>query len=222
MSNRSFVVNACTSLNMVLGLATVYLAFHGCLTAAACCMLGSVIWDSADGILARRWKVASDFGAQLDSLADLTSFGVGGAALVLAWFSPPLPLWVMLPVASAVALMAAWRLARFNAHPPRPGEFQGVPTTAMATMTSVTYLTYPQLCPYCGALLACLLAALMVSPLPYPKFSKPTDLPIWFLLLLPLAGYYNLYWTLWGCSILYLLSGPVIWWQRRRPPVLPN
>ena len=222
MSSRSFIVNACTSLNLVLGLATVYLTFQGNLKAAALCMLGSVIWDSADGLLARRWQVASDFGAQLDSLADLISFGVGGASLVLAWFSPPLPSWLMLPVSAWMALAAAWRLARFNANPRRSGEFQGVPTTAVATMTAVTYLTCPQLCPYFGVGLATLLASLMVSPLPYPKLSKPTDLPIWLICLLPVGLWWSLPHTLWGCSLLYLLSGPAIWWQRRRPPVLPS
>lgn len=212
---RSLIVNGCTSLNLVLGLSTVLLSCGGYLQWAACCLLGSVVWDAADGFLARRWKVASEFGAQLDSLADMTSFAVGGAAFVCGWFRHDVPLWLVLPVCFWLALTGAWRLARFNVGPKRPGEFYGMPTTAVATMVSVTYLTCPSLASWLGLPLAALLASLMVSPLPYPKFTKLTDLPWWFLLLAPVAGYYHLRAAIWLSAVLYLCSGPFIWWRRR-------
>ena len=214
--SRSWIVNGCTSLNLVLGMATVFFAFHGCMRTAACCLLGSVAWDAADGFLARRWQVASDFGAQLDSLADMTSFAVGGGAFVYGWFAPCLPTWVVFPIACWFALTGAWRLARFNTGPKLVGEFYGLPTTAVATLLAVIYLTCPQLASWPGALLAVVLAWLMVSPLPYPKYTRFTEMPLWMLMMLPLMGWYRFTVTIWTLAIVYLLSGPFIWWQRRR------
>ena len=91
----SLVVNGCTSLNLMFGLTTVLLSCHGYTFIASWCLLGSVIWDAADGFLARRWQVASEFGAQLDSLADMTSFSVGGAAFVYGWLEGSMPVWLL-------------------------------------------------------------------------------------------------------------------------------
>jgi CDP-diacylglycerol--serine O-phosphatidyltransferase len=213
---RSWIVNGCTSLNLVLGMATVFLATHGHMQLAALCLIGSVVWDAADGFLARRWQVASDFGAQLDSLADMTSFAVGGGAFVYGWFEPHLPTWVVAPLACWFALCGGWRLARFNVGPKLVGEFYGLPTTAVATLLSVLYLTGAQLANWPGAVLAAVLAWLMVSPLPYPKYTRFAELPIWMLATLPLISWYRFYVTIWTLAILYLLSGPLIWWQRRQ------
>ncbi len=214
--SQSLIVNGCTSLNLVLGMATVFLSTHGCLGAAALCLMGSVAWDAADGFLARRWQVASDFGAQLDSLADMTSFAVGGGAFVYGWFAPHLPLWLVAPLACWFGLCGGWRLARFNVGPKLVGEFYGLPTTAVATLLSVLFLTCPQLASWPGALLAVILAGLMISPLPYPKYTRFSELPIWMLLTLPLISWYRFYVTIWTLALMYLLSGPLIWYRRRQ------
>jgi CDP-diacylglycerol--serine O-phosphatidyltransferase len=217
--SRSWIVNGCTSLNLVLGMATVFLATHGYMQSAAICLLGSVVWDAADGFLARRWQVASEFGAQLDSLADMTSFAVGGGAFVYGWFAPVLPNWVVIPLACWFALCGGWRLARFNVGPKLAGEFYGLPTTAVATLLGVLFLTCPQLASWPAAFLAAVLAWLMISPLPYPKYTRFTELPIWMLLSLPLISWYRFYVTIWTLAVLYLLSGPLIWWHRRQMEV---
>lgn len=213
---QSWIVNGCTSLNLVLGMATVMLSCHGRLGWAALCLLGSVVWDAADGFLARRWQVASEFGAQLDSLADMTSFAVGGGAFIYGWFSPVLPVWAVVPLACWFGLTGAWRLARFNVGPKLIGEFYGLPTTAVATLVAITYLTCPALPNWPTALLAAVLAGLMISPLPYPKFTRVNELPLWFVVALPLAGLFHFNGTVWICSALYLLTGPFIGWRRRR------
>jgi CDP-diacylglycerol--serine O-phosphatidyltransferase len=198
-------------------MATVMFSCHGMLGWAALCLLGSVVWDAADGFLARRWQVASEFGAQLDSLADMTSFGIGGGAFVYGWFQGSLPLGWLAPLSCWFGLTGAWRLARFNVGPKLSGEFFGLPTTAVATLLAVTYLTCPGLAScWPGAVLAAVLAGLMISPLPYPKFTRVGELPRWLLVVLPLAGLVHLDWTIWTCSTLYLLSGPWIWVRRHR------
>lgn len=217
-SIQAWIVNGCTSLNLMLGLATVLLACHGQVGWAAVCLLGSVIWDAADGFLARRWEVASEFGAQLDSLADMTSFGIGGAVFVYGWLQSGLPLWLVLPLACWCALTGAWRLARFNATPRSMGEFYGLPTTAVATLMAVFYLTYPGPGDLRVALGVAVVAGLMVSSLPYPKFTRVVELPRWLWLALPLAGCFHLQWTIWGCAGFYLALGPAIWLQRKFIP----
>ncbi len=192
------------------------LSCHGRLGWAALCLMGSVIWDAADGFLARRWQVSSEFGAQLDSLADMTSFAVGCGFFIYGWFGQALPLWVVVPLSCWFGLTGAWRLARFNVGPKLVGEFYGLPTTAVATMVAFSYLTCPTLACWPGALLAGVLASLMVSPLPYPKFTRVVELPRWLLVVLPVAGWFHLDWTIWSCSALYLMSGPFIWLRRQR------
>jgi CDP-diacylglycerol---serine O-phosphatidyltransferase len=217
MSTRlhSVIVNGCTSLNLTLGVSTIILAHEGCLKLAALCLLGSVMWDAADGYLARRWNVTSDFGANLDSLADMTSFVVGGSALTFNWFEPFLPLWATLPLAVWFALTGAWRLARFNAGPKLTGEFFGLPTTANATLLAMLLFTCPQLPSWSGALVIAFLAWLMISPLPYPKFYRVKELPTWFLASLPVFACVHFHATVWACSALYLMTGPWIWLRRR-------
>src|SRR5690606_37133842 len=76
----------------------------------------AMIFDALDGHVARLAKSTSDFGAQLDSLCDLVTFGVGPAFLMVKMcpdFTHMLrePSWIL---AASFAGCAAIRLARFN------------------------------------------------------------------------------------------------------------
>ncbi len=79
------LVTLCTCFNMFLGLLSLYLALCGQPFWAAWALLASVCFDACDGYLARKWGVASEFGAQLDSLADFASFCLAGGVLAYAW-----------------------------------------------------------------------------------------------------------------------------------------
>ncbi|MCR4784339.1 MAG: CDP-alcohol phosphatidyltransferase family protein [bacterium] len=79
------IVTACTCFNMFLGLLAFYLAASGCPFWACWALLASVCFDACDGFLARKWGVASEFGAQMDSLADFASFCLAGGSLAYAW-----------------------------------------------------------------------------------------------------------------------------------------
>ena len=69
--------------------------------------------DIADGAVARLVGATSPFGVQLDSLADLVSFGVAPAVLVHTWALPENPVLAWLSAFFWLAC-AAFRLARFN------------------------------------------------------------------------------------------------------------
>jgi CDP-diacylglycerol--serine O-phosphatidyltransferase len=102
---------------------------------AAVLLIFAMLFDTMDGRVARMTKTQSAFGLQLDSLADVISFGVAPSVLVYKWvlFREPIPgiLTAFLFVASA-----AVRLARFNVisssatgAPVKPGKYiMGLPT----------------------------------------------------------------------------------------------
>ncbi len=80
---------------------------------AAVAILFAVIFDMADGRVARMTKTQSDFGVQLDSLADAISFGVAPAILMYKWALFQFDVWGMI-VAFIYTSCGVIRLARFN------------------------------------------------------------------------------------------------------------
>lgn len=80
---------------------------------AALAILLGMLFDGCDGRVARLTRTQSDFGMQLDSLADLVTFGAAPALLLWKWALAPLG-FPGLVVAFAFAACGALRLARFN------------------------------------------------------------------------------------------------------------
>jgi len=101
----------------------------------------AMAFDALDGHLARLARVSSDFGAQLDSLCDLVTFGVAPAFLAYHAQIGPSSL-----IVGAISLMfvfcGAWRLALFNvAESGR--DFRGMPiTVAGGILTAIAYMAY--------------------------------------------------------------------------------
>ncbi len=102
-----------TTGNMACGFSAILLAFEGHFTWAAALLAGSIVLDIADGAVARLVGATSPFGVQLDSLADLVSFGLAPAVLVHTWALPQNPVLAWLSAFFWLAC-AAFRLARFN------------------------------------------------------------------------------------------------------------
>ncbi len=214
---RFAVVNGFTAVSLILGFASLIFTTAGLLTTAALCLLASVLLDGCDGTLARRWRVASSFGAQLDSMADMTAFGVATAALSYYWLmekAPAQPL--LIAVASClVALTGAIRLARFNVTPKNEAYFQGIPTTFAAAAIAIIYLTTPNLDVIWGTIFVGGLALLMVSAFPYAKWEQVRQLPKWLLLLGVVGAFLNPSATSLTLASAYICSGPVLWLHRR-------
>lgn len=99
--------------NMACGFSSILLALSNHPVAAAAIIIGSIVLDIADGAVARAIGATSPFGVQMDSLADLISFGLAPAILIYAW---ALPQWPVAAWAGAFVWLAcaAFRLARFN------------------------------------------------------------------------------------------------------------
>lgn len=157
---------------------------------------GAVFFDGLDGRIARMTRTVSDFGRELDSLADVITFGIAPAALAFAWgvyFVPPFDLLTVERfrligyfVSFMFLLCGAARLARFNIQknpiPKNPGRpdrkyFVGLPIPAAAGMlASIVYATDGQPLTswiFCvpWLVLVGVLAFLMVSTWRYPSFK---------------------------------------------------
>jgi CDP-diacylglycerol---serine O-phosphatidyltransferase len=106
---------------------------------AAMLILFAMLFDTVDGRVARLTRTQSAIGVQLDSLADLVSFGVAPALLMYKWSLEPLAMGGVL-VGFAYVAAGTIRLARFNVvttgrsgAPKKPGKYiLGLPTPAAA------------------------------------------------------------------------------------------
>lgn len=143
-------------------------------------LLGAAL-DLFDGRVARLTRTQSDFGVQLDSLADLATFGVAPAVVLHRWCLEDLG-GLGLAIAFMYVAAGALRLARFNVQAARGlGEsgkaFVGLPIPlAAGTVVSLVLASYPAPDPPFGgaagtALVTLTLAGLMVSSLPYRSFK---------------------------------------------------
>jgi CDP-diacylglycerol---serine O-phosphatidyltransferase len=138
---RALIPNAVTVLALCFGLTGVRLAFGGEWEKAVAAIVVAGVLDGIDGRIARLLKGTSRFGAELDSLSDVTAFGVAPALIIYFWSLQSLPGvgWV---IALAHAATCALRLARFNARldvedqpHKRAGFLTGIPAPVGAGLT---------------------------------------------------------------------------------------
>ncbi len=110
---RAIVPNLVTLLALCAGLTSIPLSMQGRFDWAVWAILVAAILDGIDGRVARLLKSTSNFGAQLDSLADFVNFGVAPALLLYIWTLNGVGSigWIACMV---YAICAALRLARFN------------------------------------------------------------------------------------------------------------
>jgi CDP-diacylglycerol--serine O-phosphatidyltransferase len=215
------IVNGCTVGSLVMGLVAVFLAMAGDSTSlglAAVALLACVVLDGCDGGLARRFGVASPFGSQLDSLADLSSFGVATGIVTYQWLvsigTDPASAAV---VCVLITVCAAIRLARFNVSPKNGHHFSGVPTTMLAAVLALNVLIGPESVPAIAQVsFVGVYALAMVTPFPYVKLSRVLRLPLWLWVVPAIGAMISVPATFVAIAGGYLASGPVLWLLRRR------
>ena len=128
MSLRKHIPNIITSVSLLCGAAGVIFAFSGRLDRAFYLMLAAAACDFLDGFAARLLHAYSPMGKELDSLADLVSFGVLPAMMLVnlkaavSFGFPPIA-WVP----AILVLFTALRLARYNVEESGPQYFAGLP-----------------------------------------------------------------------------------------------
>jgi CDP-diacylglycerol--serine O-phosphatidyltransferase len=190
----------------------------------------AVFFDGIDGYIARLTKTTSDFGRELDSIADVITFGIAPAVLAYVWGV----LFVAGPaelsragycIAFFFLLCGAVRLARFNvlSISPKPDMkyFVGMPIPAGAGFVAATIHLYTE--PMRSVIFSigwlCLLAViglLMVSTWRYPSFKQlNVGKPRTPLMVLVVGGLIFVIWqwsqpVLMGLATAYVLSGILI------------
>jgi CDP-diacylglycerol--serine O-phosphatidyltransferase len=210
------LVNTCTLASLGLGLLAIFLAMHGDVRLAAGCLVACVAFDGLDGALARKLGVSSPFGAQMDSLADMCSFGLAAPVVVYASLAHSVPLPAAAVACIMVAGCAAIRLARFNVSPKDGKFFCGVPTTMAAAVLALAVLID---LPVPGLVLlggVAVLAFAMVSSFPYAKLARIVKLPPWMWLMPIVGALVDARLTFALLVVAYLMSGPVLWMRARR------
>jgi len=173
----------------LLGFGSIIMTFSGQPDAALVLILAAVIADAADGAVAR-WSGCGVLGANLDSLADIISFGVAPAVAALVFLND----FGALAWASAGFFLVCGilRLARFNVSGKKDG-FEGIPITSAGFIAALFLLARDHV-PYAShafVLLLFIVSLLMVSTISYPKLKNPVILaPMGIILVLDIVVFY--------------------------------
>ena len=185
MNIRGHIPNFITLLNLLSGVLSIYLGSVGELQLAAMMIFVAAIFDFFDGFAARLLNAKSAIGVQLDSLADMVSFGVAPAFVLFYSIEYSIEItgistWEYLPFISfIIPLFSALRLAKFNVDEDQQTSFLGMPTPAVAILiASFPIITMVCLAdnkgvyydivtnPYFLAAIAVISSFLMVSKIP--------------------------------------------------------
>ena len=165
--------------NLFFGFMSILLTFQGRYKQAAVLIIIAALMDGLDGVVARATHTPSDFGIELDSLADAISFGVATSVLLYYWgmemAGPPAVFFSFVFLTSGVL-----RLARYNVRTKVPSDrkhYQGltVPSAAMFMAAIVNFHPAPLAARSSGFLVAVatlLVSLCMVSTIPYRNFVK--------------------------------------------------
>lgn len=220
--------NLLTTAALFAGFYSIVAAMKGLFDTAAIAIFIAMIADGLDGRVARMTNTQSPFGAQYDSLSDMTSFGIAPALVVYSWSLVNLGKLGWL-AAFLYAAGTALRLARFNTQVHDKRYFQGLPSPAAAGVIASMvwigsnyeieglYFAIP------AAMMTVFVGALMVSTIRYSSFKSIdfkgrvpfVNVVVTVLLLTALALYPPE--MLFSVFFIYAVSGPIMTlWQLRQ------
>ena len=186
---RNSIPNLFTLLNLFCGFLSVMYSAVGDYKNAAILILIGMMLDSMDGRVARMLRVESELGKELDSLADIVTFGVAPAMMAYyAYFS----LFGVkgMAIAGLFPLFGAYRLARFNINAVKSSlnYFTGVPITAAGGLLTLLTLFHGRMPSIILPIAFFVLCYLMVSTIKIPSL-KEVPLPKYGILITLFLGY---------------------------------
>lgn len=192
MNITKYLPNALTLLNLFLGCIAIVFAFDAQLHIAAILVIFSTFLDFMDGFTARLFKAYSAMGKELDSLADLVSFGVAPSVVAFVYLekiAPPdsITFYGFNLISFSgfiIAVFSALRLAMFNTDTKQTEKFYGLPTPANALFfvsiplvlffddgSSFSYFLFYSITNNHFYLLAVILVFSLLTVLPIPLLS---------------------------------------------------
>ena len=181
------IPNAITSMNVLCGVFGVIAAFSGNIHIAFYFMLAGAVCDFCDGLAARALKAYSPMGKELDSLADLITFGMLPSIMLyksMDWYNPG-QWYCFIPL--IIVVFSALRLAKFNIDERQSENFIGLATPACAMLcgsfATISHLDVLNIArpvtesPWIIPVAAVLLSLLLVSEIPMfsMKFKKDAE-----------------------------------------------
>jgi len=181
---------------MLCGLASLISSAAGEFIVSARFIMVSMVLDGLDGVLARKIHGTSEFGAELDTFVDMTSFGVAPA--LLAWQAcwQFWPHWIGMSLAGLMVLSGASRLSRFRIMDPFRGQkgYLGLPITCAAGwVTMFTFIDQTKVAKLdiwlnmdlrVGAWATFVwgfLFLMLLLQVSHVRYTKPTKNPVFFL-----------------------------------------
>jgi CDP-diacylglycerol--serine O-phosphatidyltransferase len=205
--------NSLTAMSLFCGFLSIVFSNQLEFKTAALLIIGASILDSLDGLAARLVKVSSRFGVELDSLADVVSFGAAPSFLLYKAYFYQFG-WYGLIFSALPVLLGAFRLARFNINLvdlDTKADFTGLPIPLQAITNSFYIFSFYQNgflkepFPYFVFLMVLLLSTLMISKVRYnalPKLKKKS-LAEKLLVLVVLAA---------GIALIYITDGVILFY----------
>ena len=225
LSISIFIPSIITILGTSIGLLAIRYAFQGEYDNSIFCIIIAAIIDTVDGRMARLLNATSNFGAELDSLSDLTVFGIAPAIVIFQWKLHEYDNigWA---ISTVFIIACALRLARFNVtnNDEKPASyrnafFQGVPAPAAALLSLyimvLSFVLNIDMPTIIVAIWIILIAILMVSNLPTFSFkkiriSRKYFAPTMLGLALSIAGLLAKPWLILNfIAIAYLITFPI-------------
>ncbi|MBL4692151.1 MAG: CDP-diacylglycerol--serine O-phosphatidyltransferase [Magnetovibrio sp.] len=200
MSLNVMIPNMLTLLALCSGLTAIRFAYEGRWEPACLAIFAAAVLDALDGRIARLLKGTSKFGAELDSLSDILSFGVAPGMMLYFWSLESIGRvgWILVLV---YAMACALRLARFNtaAEDPDPPAwaanfFAGVPAPMAAGLVLlpmvISFNLIPDIMrrPEVVSVFVLVVSFLMVSNIPTYSFKKVKLRPSLILPLMVVVG----------------------------------
>lgn len=128
--------NLLTLCNLFCGCIAIFFASKGNFGWSAYLVVISCVFDFLDGMVARLLNVNSEIGKQLDSLADVVSFGVVPGMIMFGVIEEVTSLPLLSLIAFLIPIFSAVRLAKFNLDARQSDSFIGLPTPANALLIS--------------------------------------------------------------------------------------
>ena len=174
------IPNAITSMNLLSGCFATIFALNGNFKTAFICIIAGAICDFCDGLAARALKAYSPMGKELDSLADMVTFGVA-PAMIMYRFQAEANFLIYLPL--LIAVFSGLRLAKFNIDTRQTENFIGLATPSCALICgSLVYASqvYPQMADFLTAyayivpMVSLVMCYLLVCEIPMFSFKFKT------------------------------------------------
>ncbi|WP_048571235.1 CDP-diacylglycerol--serine O-phosphatidyltransferase [Clostridium cylindrosporum] len=167
--NKSYIPNSFTFGNLAFGILSIIFTMKGDFNIAAFAIVAAAILDRYDGRIARAFNASSKLGTQLDSLADLVSFGVAPSILGWALYLNEYGI-IGYIIVCLFPICGSFRLARYNVSEFN-NVFMGVPITIAGFLMAIDSIIYIYVIKHgiISAILLVLFSYLMVSKIQIKK-----------------------------------------------------